>query len=35
MSPPVEWAGIDLRLREPAGEPAGALIDFKAPHGRG
>lgn len=32
MSPQLEWAGVELRLREPAGEPAGALI---LNHGRG
>lgn len=32
MSPALEWRGVDLRLREPAGDPAGALI---LNHGRG
>lgn len=32
MSAGLEWAGVDLRLREPASEPAGALV---LNHGRG
>ena len=32
MTPPIEWAGVDLRLREAAGTPEGALI---LNHGRG
>lgn len=32
MSLGLDWLGVDLRLREPAGEPAGALI---LNHGRG
>ncbi len=32
MSPGLDWLGVELRLREPAGEPAGALI---LNHGRG
>ncbi|MEO7197393.1 MAG: phospholipase [Solirubrobacterales bacterium] len=32
MTPPLEWVGVDLRIREPAGEPAGALV---LNHGRG
>lgn len=32
MSPALDWVGVDLRLREPAAEPAGALI---LNHGRG
>lgn len=32
MSDALDWSGVELRLREPAGEPAGALI---LNHGRG
>ena len=32
MTPPTEWAGVDLRLREAVGAPEGALI---LNHGRG
>jgi phospholipase/carboxylesterase len=32
MSPSIDWIGVDLRLREPAGQPAGALV---LNHGRG
>lgn len=32
MSPVLDWHGVELRLREPAGEPAGALV---LNHGRG
>lgn len=32
MSPSLEWMGVDVRLREAAGEPEGALI---LNHGRG
>ena len=30
--PQLDWLGVDLRLREPCGEPEGALI---LNHGRG
>ena len=32
MTPGIDWVGVDLRLREAAGEPAGALV---LNHGRG
>ena len=32
MTPGIDWVGVELRLREPAGEPAGALV---LNHGRG
>ena len=32
MNVPIEWRGVDLRLREPAGEASGALV---LNHGRG
>lgn len=32
MSSALDWRGVDLRLREPAGEPVGALV---LNHGRG